>query len=303
VALLPEMRSWRRPGAHLVGAEDPGPGIAEAYRVLGLSLPLMSSDQTNRVIAVTGSAGGEGATTVVANLAVFFARSGRRVVAVSADWRRPRLHQFFGIENQTGLTSLFSGQAALADILVPVAGEPRLRVIPSGPPAAKPAEALSLDGMRSLCGVLRDNADMVLIDSPPVLPVADALLLSPLVDGIVLVAAAGTTSRRDLRRAHDTLDLVHAPVLGTVLNRVPARGRRAHAYRCELSPGPGIAPPEPPETASSRPADSGAVPTASSGCAVDLRAPNLPAAATIRADSHLLVDYSDEFRPSQVRAR
>jgi Mrp family chromosome partitioning ATPase len=90
VALIPEVRSWRRPGAHLVRAEDSGSGIAEAYRVLGLSLPLMSSDETNRVIAVTGSVGGEGASTVVANLAVFFARSGRRVVAVSADLRRPR---------------------------------------------------------------------------------------------------------------------------------------------------------------------------------------------------------------------
>jgi tyrosine-protein kinase len=308
VALIPEVRSWRRPGPHLVGAEDSGSGITEAYRVLGLSLPLMSSDETNRVIAVTGSVGGEGATTVVANLAVFFARSGRRVVAVSADLRRPRLHQSFGIGNDTGLTSLFSGQATLADILVPVAGEPRLRVIPSGPPAAKPAEALSLDGVRRLCGVLRDNADVVLIDSPPVLPVADALLLSPLVDGIVLVATAGTTSRKDLRRAHETLDLVHAPVLGTVLNRVPTRGRRVHAYRCELSPGPGAAQPDPPVTTRSEPPDPGAVPTASRGPAVDLRAPNPPAAVpggatTIRPDSHLLVDYSHEFRPSKVPAR
>ena len=105
--------------------------------------------------------------------------------------------------------------------------EPRLRVIPSGPIPDNPAEILSVGGMRQLCGTLRQNADLVLIDCPPVLPVTDALLLSQMVDGVLLVASVTSGSRTDLDRAYRMLELVHAPVFGTMLNRVPARGPRA----------------------------------------------------------------------------
>ena len=184
VGLIPNVRAWRRNGTPLALAEDAASGVAEAYRTLGTSVQFVGTGAPNRVVAVTSPIAGDGKTTAVANLAVYFARAGKRVIVLSADLRRPRIHELFGLGNDTGLTSLFSGQSGLADILLPVPGEPRLRVIPSGPIPPNPAEILSVDAMSRLCGVLRENADMVLIDCPPVLPVTDALLVSQMVDGV-----------------------------------------------------------------------------------------------------------------------
>ena len=173
---------------------------------------------------------GEGKTTAVANLAVSFARAGQRVIVISCDLRRPRIHEFFGLRSETGLTSVLIGQAPLSDAILAVEGEPRLRVIPSGPVPPNPAEILSLKRVEDVVEVLGKNGDIVLLDCPPVLPVTDALLLSRLVDGILVVASAKSTSRRDLHRSIELLHQVQAPVLGTILNRVPVDGSYAYGY-------------------------------------------------------------------------
>jgi receptor protein-tyrosine kinase len=245
VGVIPNVRSWRRQGTHVALAEDASSGVAEAYRTLGTSVQLLGSAGPNRVVAVTSAGPGEGKTTAVANLAVCFARAGRRVIVLSGDLRRPKVHEFFGLTNETGVTSLYSRNAGVADVLLPVPAEPRLRVIPSGPIPANPAEILSVDGMRELCGVLRKNSDLVLIDCPPVLPVTDALLLSQMADGVLIVASVPSGSRTDLDRAYRMLELVHAPVLGTMLNRVPTRGPRARGYGYTFSGGHAARPPSP----------------------------------------------------------
>jgi polysaccharide biosynthesis transport protein len=306
VGLIPKMRGRRRKRAPLALAENPASGVAEAYRTLGTSLQFLGTGRPNRVVAITSAVAGDGKTTAVANLAVSFARAGRRVIVLSADLRQPRIHEFFGLGNDAGLTSLLRGEAGLADILFTVPGEPRLRVIPSGPIPPNPAEILSLDGMRQLCGLLRDNSDMVLIDCPPVLPVTDALLLSQMVDGVLLVVSVSTTTRTELDRACGMLDLVHGPVTGTVLNRVPTRGPGASAFGPSLAAGRQTR--RPPASTAPAPPVQVPAPSGSGRATVDLRSsrrnsrqPGRP--KTSRSDPRRLLDYSHEFGPTRVRSK
>jgi capsular exopolysaccharide synthesis family protein len=231
VGLIPMVDAWRTKGSHhLALVEDPTSNVSEAYRTLRTAIQFLSIDEPKRVIGITSSVPGEGKTTAVANLAVSFARAGQRVIVVSCDLRRPRIHEFFGVGNDTGLTSVLIGQTPLSEAIRAVDGEPRLRIMPSGPVPPNPAEILSLDRVRELIDVLAENTDVLLLDCPPVLPVTDALLLSRLVDGMLVLASAKSTSRRDLHRTVELLRQVQAPVLGTVLNRVPVDGGYAYGY-------------------------------------------------------------------------
>jgi capsular exopolysaccharide synthesis family protein len=230
VGLIPMVDAWKRKGTHLALVEDPTSSVSEAYRTLRTAIQFLGLDEPKRVIAVTSAVPDEGKTTVVANLAVSFARAGQRVIVVSCDLRRPKLHDFFGDKDRSGLTSVLLGQCSLNDAVHSVKDEPRLRVMPSGPVPPNPAEILSLDRVPEIINLLADNSDLVLIDCPPVLPVTDALLLSRLADGMLVLAAAKSTSKRDLRRTVDLLRQVHAPLMGVVLNRVPIDGGYAYGY-------------------------------------------------------------------------
>jgi capsular exopolysaccharide synthesis family protein len=169
---------------------------------------------------VTSASAQEGKTTTLANLAVAFARSGLRTVAVCCDLRRPRLHAFFGLDNAVGFTSVLLGNVALSKALQPVPGVDRLLILASGPLPPNPAELLSSSRTVELLRNLASQADIVLIDSPPVLPVTDSLVLSQRVDSTVLVSAAGTTTRKAVHRAAEMLHQVSAPLVGAVLNGV-----------------------------------------------------------------------------------
>jgi receptor protein-tyrosine kinase len=320
LGVIPNVRPWRRQGTHLALAENASSGVSEAYRTLGTSIQLQSSTGPSRVVAVTSAGPGEGKTTAVANLAVCFARAGKRVIVLSGDLRRPRVQEFFGLPNETGLTSLYRGEAGLRDVLLPVPAEPRLRVIPSGPIPDNPAEILSADGMQQLCGTLRENADLVLVDCPPVLPVTDALLLSQMADGVLIVASVTSGSRTDLDRAYRTLELVHAPVLGTMLNRVPTRGPRARGYGYTFG-GSRVAPPPSPKADSGTPTRSpdksrsggprvggptvGERPVGQP--TVDLTTPKQPVTSPSRPKKQhsagRRVDYSHEFAPPKARKK
>lgn len=231
VGLIPMVDAWKAKGSHhLALVEDPGSNVSEAYRTLRTSVQFLGIDEPKHVIGITSSVPGEGKTTAVANLAVSFARTGQRVMVVSCDLRRPRLHTFFGDSDRHGLTSVLLGNCTLAEALHPVKGEPNLKIMPSGPVPPNPAEILSLDRVREIVDILVDNCDLVLLDCPPVLPVTDTLLVSRVVDGMLVLASAKTTSRRNLHRTVELLTQVHAPLLGTILNRVPADGGYAYGY-------------------------------------------------------------------------
>ena len=188
----------------------------EPFHSLRISLAFLMKDRP--ILQVTGPESGAGATTIVAYLASSFALSGCRVVVVSCDVRSPRLHEMFGLSNNVGLTDVVAGNASLKSAIQVVRGHSNLCVLTTGPPPPSPVEFLSSKRLGDVLHTLSDASDVVLLDSPPVLPVADAVLVASLADATLIVAAAGQTSRSALRRSVEVLHQVDAPVVGIALN-------------------------------------------------------------------------------------
>jgi polysaccharide biosynthesis transport protein len=220
IGLIPVIEGWsNRNAPFLVARTNPKSASSEAYRGLRTSIQFMALDKVTKVLQITSSSAGDGKTTTSANLAWTMAESGQRVVLVSCDLRRPRIHEFFGLPNDRGFTSVLLGEAELKDVLLPIPNQPRLKVLPSGPVPPNPSELLSSVKAHEIFKSLAAYADIVLVDSAPVLPVTDAAVLSKHADAIVLVVSVGLDGRRDVIRSVETLNQINAPIVGTVVNR------------------------------------------------------------------------------------
>ncbi len=235
LAMTPAVSSWRRKKKPLVvTVTDATSPAAESYRSLRTSLQFARQGQPLRSVVVTSPGVNEGKTATLANLGVVFAQAGERVVLVSGDLRRPRIGDFFGLDEQVGLTSVLLGQRALEETLLPVPGFGRLTLLPAGPVPPNPAELLN--SAQEIFARLRHQFDLVLIDSPPVLPVTDAAILARHADATLVLAAAGQTRRADLHRAAEKLDQVNATILGIVLNKVTRQTERSYGYAYSYKP-------------------------------------------------------------------
>lgn len=238
LAVVPELSSWRsgdRP--HIITKEEPQSASAEAYRGLRTSVQFLGIDRTISTIGFTSANPGDGKTTTATNLAVVCARAGQRVVLVDCDLRKPRVHEFFGLSNDTGFTTVLLGEASLETAAHRIVDEPGLVVITSGPVPPDPSELLSGKRARSLINSVSAQADLVIIDAPPVLSVTDPLIVSGMVDGMVLVASVGRSDRGQVTRAIEQLKLVDAPMLGTVLNRQSIQAvSYGYGYGAVISP-------------------------------------------------------------------
>jgi succinoglycan biosynthesis transport protein ExoP len=231
VAMVPAVVSWRKRGqAVLVSRSEPTSPAAEAYRSLRTSLQFARQERGFRTLLVTSPSPAEGKTSTACNLGTVFAQAGERVLLVSCDLRSPRLGQFFGLDEQEGLTTVLLGQKTIAQVLQQVPAERDLWVLAAGALPPSPAELLNGAAARSLFADLREQFDLVIIDSPPVLPVTDAVLLSTFTEGTLLVVAAGRTRRSHLRRAAEKLAQVNAPVIGAVLNEVTKQDGYGYGY-------------------------------------------------------------------------
>jgi non-specific protein-tyrosine kinase len=195
---------------------------------LRTNLQFSSLDNELRTLLITSPGPAEGKTTTVANLAVAVAQSGTRVLAVDCDLRRASLHSLFGLSNGRGLTNMLLDES----LTVPPAQDtavPNLRVLTSGTLPPNPSELLASGAMARVLTSLRDAAEMIVFDAPPVGAVTDAAILAPRTDGVLLVIDAGVTQRDAARRARAQLEKVNARVLGVVLNNV-ALDSRAYTY-------------------------------------------------------------------------
>lgn len=201
---------------------------AEAFRKLRANLQFTQVDNPPQVIVVTSPLPGEGKTTTSVNLALSLADAGLRTCLVDADLRRPSVAPTFGLVEGAGLTTVLIGQARIEDVMQEAGG--RLAVLTSGVLPPNPTELLSCARMAEVLRELARTYDIVIVDSAPLLPVADTLGLSPLTDGVLLVVSASKTGRDQIVDAADSLRRIGVPVLGAALNMSSAYKGKGYGY-------------------------------------------------------------------------
>jgi len=148
------------------------------------------------------------------------ANMGDKVLLVDADLRRQTIHKLFGMDGSAGLGSVILGQAELFSTIKRVKDHPGLSVLTAGPAFPNPAEVLSSEQARKVLAALRDKYDLIIIDSPPIVPVSDPLILSEMSDGVIIVTKGGATSRVVARKACQSLEKINATIIGVVMNNV-----------------------------------------------------------------------------------
>lgn len=214
--------------SELIVVDDPSSLITEAFRKVRTNLWFASVDRPLRTIMVTSPSPVEGKSFIAANLAAAIAQSGKKVILVDADLRRPRQHRLFQVRPQSGLTqSLLDGNLQSHLLESPVEN---LMLLPAGPLPPNPTELLASQRMADALEELGRLADVVVMDTVPVLPLADSLVLAPKADGVVLVMEAGKTRRAAARQAVESLAHAGANLVGAVLNKTPGRGSGYYYY-------------------------------------------------------------------------
>lgn len=208
----------------LITFKKPKAREAEAYRTLRTNIQFSSLDKELKTIVVTSSAPGEGKSTIMANLAITIAQSGKRVLLMDCDLRKPTVHKKMGISNTTGMTSMLVKKMDPTDCIKPTEVH-NLYLLTSGPIPPNPAELLGSKRMKAMLEELKKAFDIVLIDAPPVLAVTDAQILSTMADGILLVTAYGQAEKEAVINAKKLIDKVEAKLLGVIMNKVPMKSK------------------------------------------------------------------------------
>src|SRR5213594_1844025 len=217
---------------------DPKSPVAEAYRTLRTNIQFERMERGGKVLVVTSPTLQEGKTTTIVNLALTMAQNGQKTLLVGANMRRPSIHRFFGIEREPGLSNILVGSAQWRDCIRTVAdilmgrfemedimaapGLDNLHIIEAGPVPANPSELLSTPAMAGFLLSVRDVYDVILVDTPPILPVTDSAIVASQADGVVIVYQAGKVGRLVLKRAKVHVENVGGKVWGVVLNDVKA---------------------------------------------------------------------------------
>jgi polysaccharide biosynthesis transport protein len=209
--------------------DQPLAGPSEAIRRLRTNLQFIDVANRPKSIVISSSIPGEGKSTIAINLAVSLADSGSRVILVDADLRRPSIAEYVGIEGAVGLTTVLIGRAKVEDVVQPL-GATSLDLLPAGQLPPNPSELLGSVAMADLLEQLSGSYDMVLLDSPPLLPVTDAVVLSNLAGGALVVVGADRIHRPQLQQSLDSLETAGAHLFGIVMNKIDRREAAAYAY-------------------------------------------------------------------------
>jgi capsular exopolysaccharide synthesis family protein len=220
IGVLPRIRGVEH-GAAVVAELSSSPSTVEAFRRLRTSVQLALADRGGWQLLVASPDARDGRTLTAANLAVTLAAADSMVLIVDANFRRPRLYEVFDVSNDIGLSSVLSGRASISDAVQSL--YPNLAVLTAGPPVADPASLLAGPATHSVFDALAREADYLIIDGPPLLPVSDGLFLAQMVDGVVLVTRARRTRASHIKAAMEMLTDAKAPLLGAVLNGVSSR--------------------------------------------------------------------------------
>jgi succinoglycan biosynthesis transport protein ExoP len=206
--------------------------IAEAYRAVRTALYFSTRGSGHQVIQVTSPSPGDGKSTLSGNLALSIANSGKRALLIDADFRRPRIHKLFGLDNSTGISSVIEGKSEIVDAVQETEVE-NLSILSCGPRPNNPSELLSSKRFAELLELLREQYDLVIVDTPPVLAVTDPLNVVARVDGVLLVLRLTKSARTMGHRALEALDGMGANVLGIVINGVGSEKKGyGYGYSC-----------------------------------------------------------------------
>lgn len=216
--------------ARVVVHHKPKSTEAEAYRGVRTALYFSTRGKGHQVIQVTSPNPGDGKSTLSANLAVAIAQSGKRVVLIDCDFRKPRVHKIFGISPDVGLASVIAGDATLEQA-TQESGVPNLSLLPCGPRPANPAELLTSQRFAEVLDTIKTQYDFVLIDTPPLLAVSDPAVVAPRVDGVLLTIRITSRTRPAAERATETLSALGVNVVGVVVNDLQGAKRNgAYGY-------------------------------------------------------------------------
>ena len=238
LALIPRAkRSGVEAGAATSAAQrninvlnQPKSQFAESFRSLQTSLMLSTAGQPPQFILFTSATPSEGKTTTATNLAVVMAQGEARVLLIDADLRRPSIHHRFGVTSKVGLSTLLAGTSRLEDTVQHIPEVPNLDILPSGPVPPFPTEMLGSEAMRQIMEKFAETYTYIVIDSPPILSVTDAVILGRIVDAVVLVVRHGRANKNVLRRARDLLVRSGAPLAGLVLNAIDLKSPEYYGY-------------------------------------------------------------------------
>ena len=206
-------------GVNLVTQHDPKSPAAEAYKVIRTSIQFAKAGNSLKTIAITSCTPDEGKSTTAANLAIVLTQTGKRVLLMDCDMRNPTMHKNFKLSNKVGLSSCISLGTALADAVQETELE-NLDALTSGVIPPNPSELLGSERMQHILARAQEEYDYVLLDTPPVLPVTDTLVLGSLVDGLILVLDSGEVKVEMARDVKNQLMHAGANILGVVLNKV-----------------------------------------------------------------------------------
>lgn len=217
----------------LITITNPRSPISEAYRTLRTNLEFSSLDKPIRSMVVTSAAPEEGKSTTLANLAVTIAQSGKKVILVDCDLRRPSLNQIFNARGSAGFTDMMRDDALMTKPPLQETNVTNLRLLTSGTLPPNPSELLASRRMGDVIAALQQQADIILFDAPPVVAVTDAAVLASKVDAVLLVVSAGKTKREHARKARALLEKVNARLIGTVLNNVKGETSLYQYYSSE----------------------------------------------------------------------
>lgn len=232
-------------GSKLITLQDPRSPLSETFRALRTAIQYSNQGQEQRSLLITSPNPIEGKSLVAANLAVVLAQAANKVLLIDADLHRPVLHKIFGMSNEQGLTTILlplllqvdaaadgipSREFTPAQRLFKATHQPGLYVLSSGPLPELPAELLGSVIMKELLGRLSARFDYIVLDSPPLMPVTDATVLSTQVDSVMVLVDAGHTRRKQLKETIARLRKVDANLIGVILNRVPTAGADYRTY-------------------------------------------------------------------------
>lgn len=208
--------------------KDPKSPVAESYRTLRTNIQFSSFDKEIRTIVVTSATPGEGKSTTIGNLAIVMSQSGKKVLLIDCDLRKPSIHKKFRITNQAGLTNILLYDVEPFEIFHKHSDN--LYILTTGQLPPNPAEVVSSNRLKSFIEKMKNEFDYILIDSPPLIAVTDAQILSSFCDGTLLVVSSGEAERETVKRAKDLLNKVKANIIGVVLNKIELKSRKGYYY-------------------------------------------------------------------------